>query len=180
MPHPPVEAVYAVHHGSFRCNGKEGAIQMANDTAQYVKELDCDGLCMIVFSRIEPHPKRDILHVNRQNHKELTPPYTIVPWHIHILVLSIPGKSIADQIHRYLMTEYPCHGTLGYIEKCDSEHERNAINYILKQSIIIRTVAMGDPYRLAHREEFLRMIDDTARAIGYQWLAITHDYIEEK
>lgn len=175
MPTPPKETVYEVNHACFCCEGKKEAIQIANKVASEMKKLSCDGLCMIVLSNINPRKVK--LTVNSQGHKVLTPAYPKVPWHFHILLLSKPGKTIADDIHSYLRTTYPCRGTLFYPKMCTGERIPDRINYFLEQSVIIRTVAMGDPYRLAHREEFLRMIDQKAKEIGYQWLAITRDYL---
>lgn len=170
------ENVFVIDYHGISCNNQIEACKIADRIAQKVRRLHRgDAIFIIVLSNIDSRLAR--VSVNSQGHK------TIVPlsvcqydksWHVHISYLGRPGSAISDEMTRYLAKNYPSNSIVW--KKRDpfgvGYYTYNRIPYILAQSVVLRTVVIGDVTKLYMAPDFLNLVFNSARKIGYQNLKI--------
>lgn len=173
----PVERVSIVDLGRVICRSKKEARRIANRIYQYIRRArNRDALAIIVLSTVNTVIERVRVLPSGRKTVDVLPGYTLsnTPWHVHITILSKPGCTFGDEIGDYLARSVPsrCQPNIAYDKNKIGAHTHRRIRYSMCQSVVIRTVAVGNHERLKYRKQFLGWVRDYARMIGYRWLGI--------
>lgn len=172
------EAIYNVDLGPIQCNSRKEATRIGNRITTHITRLvGRTAMCLIVLSNIDE--KTEHVIVTENNHKWIELIKGSAPsntnWHLHITVLACPGYTVAKEIGDYLLQIFPNKkgAWIQHDKDAIGKYTQNRVNYLINQSVIIRTVQIGNTSTLNMKNDFLRLVDSASKKRGYRWLGIT-------